>query len=117
MAGDIDAARKTVEVAVYSVTHPRIAKAHRRGVKVRVLLDKSQSSGRYSSATYLHNAGVPIWTDSAAGLMHHKVGIIDGRTIITGSFNWTRGGDEANSKNMLVIENKPKLVAAYHPHS
>ena len=32
-------------------------------MKVRVLLDKSQRTDRYSSATFLHNAGVPVWID------------------------------------------------------
>lgn len=56
--------KRTLDIAAYSMTHTGIAKAtadaHKRGVKVRVIMDKTQSSGRYSSATYLFNAGVAV---------------------------------------------------------
>jgi phosphatidylserine/phosphatidylglycerophosphate/cardiolipin synthase-like enzyme len=39
--------------------------------------------------------------------------LIDGKTIVTGSFNFTRAADEQNAENLLVIEAKPKLFAAY----
>ena len=45
--------------------------------------------------------------------MHHKIAIIDGLVIMTGSFNWTKGGDESNAENLVVIEGKPELVRAY----
>jgi phosphatidylserine/phosphatidylglycerophosphate/cardiolipin synthase-like enzyme len=90
-----------------------IADAHRRGVKVRVVMDKTQAAGKYSSATYLFNAGVPVWIDHVSGLMHNKFLVLDGKTIITGSFNLTKGADEENAENMLVIEGKEKLVKAY----
>jgi phosphatidylserine/phosphatidylglycerophosphate/cardiolipin synthase-like enzyme len=117
VVAEMAGARKTLDVAVYSVTHPQIAKAvadaHRRGVRVRVLLDKSQSSGRYSSATYLLNAGVPVWTDADDGLMHHKYAVVDGRVVITGSFNFTKSGDQKKAENLLIVEGKAKLVEAY----
>ena len=114
---EIEGATSTLDIAAYAYTHTGIAKAtadaHRRGVKVRVLLDKSQSGGKYSSATYLFNAGVPVWTDTAKGLQHNKYLVVDGKTVVTGSFNFTKGGDETNSENLLVIEGKPLLVEAY----
>ena len=55
-------------MAAYSFTSPKIAKAlvdaHKRGVQVRAVLDKSQLSERYSGATFLANAGVPVRIDS-----------------------------------------------------
>src|SRR5688500_15215372 len=55
----INGATQSLDVAVYSVTHAEIAKAivdaHKRGVKVRIVLDRMQSSGKYSSATFLKN--------------------------------------------------------------
>lgn len=115
----MDGARSSVDIAIYSITHKDIAAsivaAHKRGVIVRVVLDKSQSSGRYSSATFLANAGIAVWTDDNKGraLMHHKYTVIDGETVLTGSFNYTKGGDEENAENLLVIEGKPKLAKAY----
>ena len=38
--------------------------------------------------------------------MHHKVFIIDGKTVITGSFNPTEGGDKRNDENILIIRDE-----------
>lgn len=35
--------------------------------------------------------------------LHHKVFIIDGKTVVTGSFNPTDGGDKRNDENVLII--------------
>ncbi len=41
--------------------------------------------------------------------MHHKVIIIDDRTVITGSFNFSRNANRKNDENTLIIEN-PELL-------
>jgi len=33
--------------------------------------------------------------------------------VITGSFNFTQAAERRNAENLLVIEAKPKLTAAY----
>ncbi len=113
----VNKAEKKIDIAAYSITHVKIAKAiadaHRRGVVVRVVMDKTQAAGKYSSATPLFNAGVPVWTDHVSGLMHNKFLVLDDETVITGSFNLTKGADEDNAENMLVIEGKDLLVKAY----
>ncbi len=35
-----------------------------------------------------------------------KVMIIDGETVITGSFNFTRAAEEKNAENLLVVKDK-----------
>ncbi len=40
---------------------------------------------------------------AASGSIHHKVFIIDGKTVITGSYNPTRNGNERNDENILII--------------
>ena len=53
---ELDAAKESVLVQAYSFTSAPIAKAlmeaHKRGVKVQVILDKSQRTEKYSSATF-----------------------------------------------------------------
>ena len=48
--------------------------------------------------------------DSAHAIAHNKVMIIDGETLITGSFNFTRAAEESNAENLLVIHDKPLAV-------
>lgn len=100
-------AKSTVLVQAYSFTSAPIAKAlveaHRRGVKVEVILDKSQWTEKYSSATFVHNNGIPCFIDAQHAIAHNKVMVIDGQTVITGSFNFTRAAEDNNAENLLVV--------------
>ena len=114
---EIDAAKKMILVQAYSFTSVPIAKAlvdaHKRGVDVRVILDKSQRSEKYSSADFVAHAGIPTFIDAKHAIAHNKIMIIDGVTILTGSFNFTRAAEEKNAENLLVIRDSD-LADKYH---
>jgi phosphatidylserine/phosphatidylglycerophosphate/cardiolipin synthase-like enzyme len=80
--------------------------AYKRGVKVEVILDKSQRKEKYSSADFLAHSGIRTLIDSAHAIAHNKIMIIDGETVITGSFNFTKAAEEKNAENLLVIWDK-----------
>ena len=113
----INSAKTSVDVQAYSFTSVAIAKAitdaHSRGVKVRAILDKSQRTERYTSATFLLNHDVPVFIDDKHAIAHNKIMIIDGETILTGSFNFTKAAEESNAENLLIIRNHADLVSAY----
>ena len=100
----------------YSFTSTPIAKAvldaHKRGVQVQVILDKSQRTEKYSSADFLANQGVPTMIDAAHAIAHNKVMVIDGETVLTGSFNFTKAAQTQNAENLLIIRG-PALAAQY----
>ncbi|MEI9963288.1 MAG: phospholipase D family protein [Limisphaerales bacterium] len=110
-------AKSNVLVQAYSFTSAPIAKAlvdaEKRGVKVQIILDKSQRSERYSSADFVKNAGIPTYIDAKHAIAHNKIMVIDGKTILTGSFNFTKAAEESNAENLLVIQNDPALMAKY----
>jgi phosphatidylserine/phosphatidylglycerophosphate/cardiolipin synthase-like enzyme len=116
ITNELAKAKRSVLVQAYSFTSAPIAKAvvdaHKRGVKVAVLLDTSQRSEKYSSADFLKNAGVPTYIDAKHRIAHNKVMVIDGQTVITGSFNFTKGAEESNAENLLII-NDPAVAAKY----
>ncbi len=109
-------AKSTVLVQAYSFTSAPIAKAlveaHRRGAKVEVILDKSQRTEKYSSATFIYNNCIPCFIDAQHAIVHNKVMVIDGRTVITGSFNFTKAAEEKNAENLLEIANA-EMAAKY----
>jgi phosphatidylserine/phosphatidylglycerophosphate/cardiolipin synthase-like enzyme len=113
---ELDNAKATILVQAYSFTSAPIAKAivdaHKRGVDVRVVLDKSQRTEKYSSADFVQHAGIPIWIDDKHAIAHNKVMVLDGATILTGSFNFTKAAEEKNAENLLVIRDKD-LAAIY----
>src|SRR5207248_1012469 len=99
-----------------SFTSAPIAKslvdAKKRGVSIRVILDRSNQTDRYSAADFLRNSEIETYIDSKHAIAHNKIIIIDGRTILTGSFNFSKAAEESNAENLLVIQN-PKLAAQY----
>jgi phosphatidylserine/phosphatidylglycerophosphate/cardiolipin synthase-like enzyme len=60
--------------------------AHKRGVQVQVILDKSQRTDKYSSADFLANQGISTMIDANLAISHNKVMLIDGEIVLTGSF-------------------------------
>ena len=113
---ELGRAKSTVLVQAYSFTSAPIAKAlvdaHRRHVRVEVVLDKSQRTEKYSSATFIYNNGIRCYIDDQHAIAHNKVIIIDGQTVLTGSFNFTKAAEENNAENLLVIHDA-QLAARY----
>lgn len=46
---------------------------HKRGVKVTVVLDRSQRTAKYSSATFLRNVGIPTFIDDKHAIAQNKI--------------------------------------------
>jgi len=109
-------ATNTVLVQAYSFTSAPIAEAlvaaHRRGVSVRVILDHSQRTEKYSEADYLNHGDIPTSIDAQHPIAHNKVMILDDYLVVTGSFNFTKAAEEKNAENLLLI-NDPALARAY----
>ncbi len=117
IATAIGVARQRVWVAGYYFTSSVIAKAlraaHARNVDVRVVLDRSQATLKYSSATFFHNQAVPLWINARYPVMHHKFVVIDADTIGFGSMNFTRAGAQQNAENFNLFRRWPQLAGLY----
>ena len=110
-------AKQSIYVQAYSFTSAVIAQAlveaKRRGVDVEVILDKSQSkTNKYTSATFFINNSIPTWIDYRPAIAHNKVMIIDNKTVITGSFNFTKAAQFKNAENLIII-NDTELAHTY----
>lgn len=107
---EINQAKTAIRVQAYSFTCKEIARAltdaHKRKVDVQVVLDKSQKTDKYTSATFLHNAGVPVSIDTRHAIQHNKVIVIDGQIVITGSYNFTNSAAVRNAENVLVLDDR-----------
>ncbi len=108
VVAELDKAKSNVLVQAYSFTSAPIAKAlvdaHKRGVQVQVILDKSQRTDKYREADFIAHAGIRTLIDAKHAIAHNKIMVIDGDTVITGSFNFTKSAEEHNAENLLVIE-------------
>ena len=105
----ISKAKGSIFVQAYGMTSPSIVealiKAQRSGVKVRILLDKSNLKDKWSKMDVLLKAGIDVRIDKVSGIAHNKVMIIDEQIVITGSFNFTRSADSRNAENVIIIDN------------
>ena len=112
----LSGATNSVYVQAYSFTSAPIARAlvdaAHRGIKIQVILDKSQRTEKYSEADFLKNEGIPPLIDGEHAIAHNKIMILDGFLVLTGSFNFTKAAEENNAENLLVI-NDPTLAKRY----
>ena len=60
----------------------------------------------------LKGAGIDVRLDGNPRNMHHKVIIIDGSIVVTGSYNFSRSAEERNDENILVIHS-PEVAEAF----
>ena len=109
-------ARSSAEVCVFTITDDRLADAlldaHRRGLAVRVITDNDKAHDLGSDIGRIEAAGVPVRIDRTPFHMHHKYAIFDGRRLLNGSYNWTRGAARDNLENVVVTDD-PALVARF----
>ena len=121
---EVKAAKSSVLVQAYWFTSVAIAKAlvdaHKRSVKVEVILDRSRTEIDNEQADFIVRNDVPTFIDDKHTTAHSKVVIIDGQAVITGSFNFTDQAEEENVENLLVIRDKgiaDKFAANWKAHA
>lgn len=119
LLAELRAASQTLDVCVFTITCNEIADAlvdaASRGVRVRVITDREQAGNKGSDVTRLRSTpGIQVRTDNdEASHMHHKFAIVDGTTLLNGSFNWTRGAVLSNQENVVVSRRVPFLTSAF----
>jgi phosphatidylserine/phosphatidylglycerophosphate/cardiolipin synthase-like enzyme len=81
-------------------------------VKVEAIVDGKQIHEKKTKLGLLAKGGVTTYLDKAHAIAHNKVMIIDGQTVITGSFNFTNAAEERNAENLLIVDDAA-LAAQY----
>ena len=114
-------AQKTILVQADYFTSLPIADAliaaHQRGVTVKLLVDRSQLTGKYAQVRHVMKQGIAVAVDKVPGIAHNKVMIIDDQYVLTGSFNWTEAAETRNAENLLLIKDSKTnslYKAAWH---
>ncbi len=117
----LDEATQTVDIAQYNIRSERflgkLVELQQRGVRVRICVDKKNADKDYNTLDdAMQAAGLDLLRvlndRSDFAIMHHKFTVVDGRTVMTGSYNWNETAQEVNEENMLVLRD-PALAAAY----
>ncbi len=113
----INAAQESIVFMAYSFTSDELALAMIEradaGVTVSGVFDEDQyHSNTGTEYDRLLSAGTDVRLDGNPYLMHHKVIIIDGKVVITGSYNFSNNAEHHNDENTLIIHNQD-IAALY----
>ncbi len=134
---ELQQARKTIDLALFVFSAQELADVltakEQEGVQIRLLVDPGFAYRSYSELLDMlgkqlpdHRCVIetgnkpwrsPITTAGVPQLprgdkLHHKFAVIDNRTVITGSFNWSPSAAHRNDETLLVIES-PQLAAHF----
>lgn len=106
---ELQKAQDEIKFMTFSFTHDGIANVlllkSLENVSVQGVMEARQVT-KYSKFQVLDYQGIDVLKDANPQNLHHKVFIIDGKTVVTGSFNPSAGGDERNDENVLIIHNE-----------
>jgi len=130
-------AQQRVDMALFVFSAQQLsdglAALQQRGVHLRLLADPGFASRPFSEVLDLlgvalgdqgcrleagnrplkqASEGVGVPRLPAGDKLHHKFAVIDNRTVITGSFNWSPSAAHQNDEVLLVIES-PQLAAHF----
>ena len=114
----IGTAAKSLRIKMFSISDRRIlsslVKAHRRKVKIRVLLNPARHSGEIQNRgaqTVLADAGIDVLdTNPVFAVTHEKSMVVDDATAFIGSLNWDPDNFE-ETREFAAISDDPDEVA------
>lgn len=133
----LNTSQQQIDMALFVFSEPTLGTIlqaqSQQGIKVRGLIDRQFAYRNYSSALPLMGVdgnnpcqaptntvpgfqplstiGVP--TLPTGDLLHHKFAVIDRRTVITGSHNWSNAANERNDETVLIIQDNPIIAAHF----
>jgi phosphatidylserine/phosphatidylglycerophosphate/cardiolipin synthase-like enzyme len=112
----IDDAQTSIDMLAFALTSDPLAEAllqaMKRGAYVRIVVEKDQAGNTGSEVDSLLEGGVDLRLDSNPNSMHHKVILIDGDMVVTGSYNFSRSAEDFNDENVIIVHNA-ELTADY----
>jgi len=83
------------------------------GLDVKGVMDEEQiSSNTGTEFDPFRQKGVDVLIDGNDGQMHHKVFIVDEKIVAFGSYNFSRGAEENNDENLIIIYN-PQIAEQF----
>ena len=134
LAEQLKAAKKSLDMALFVFSAQQLTNVLReqmkRGIEIRLVADPGFASRPFSEVLDLLGVSLPDHTCKVeAGnqpleralqgvgtprlargdKLHHKFAVIDNKTVITGSFNWSPSAAHTNDETLLVIHS-PQLA-------
>lgn len=113
-------ARKYIYIPAFYITHPllvdELINAKHNGVDVKIIVDETSVKGEYVDINKFLENNIQVKVENWAGKMHMKSIIIDDNTLIIGSMNFTKQGENRNDENVVIIKDSMILTKKYKEH-
>lgn len=113
---ELNNAEKSIKVAVAWLTDPvlfnKLLQKQNTGLTVELIITKHEFNDNCINDfdKIIQNGGLFFELGDENGLMHNKFCIIDYKTIINGSFNWTKRANNSNQEVITIIRDDPRTV-------
>ncbi len=105
----------SVRFMAFTFTDDDIAQAiidrHRTGLPVSGIVEARSTEDTGSDFGAFRTAGVDVLEDGNPYILHHKVIILDGDTVVTGSYNFSASAADSNDENVLIIHDRDIATA------
>jgi phosphatidylserine/phosphatidylglycerophosphate/cardiolipin synthase-like enzyme len=112
----LGAAANSIHFLAFSFTLDSMGDAmiarHQGGVGVTGVFEKTGSETWFSELGRMKQAGLDVYQDGNPYALHHKVIVIDGKTTVFGSYNFSDSADRDNDENCLIVDD-PAFAAKY----
>ena len=114
----IEEATSEICIAVAWFTHrdlfDAILKALERKIRVSVILIDdiiNRGPNGLDFAVFISKGGMVRFMNTRKLLMHNKFCLFDGKTLITGSYNWTYSAEMHNAENIIATDEANVCIA------
>jgi phosphatidylserine/phosphatidylglycerophosphate/cardiolipin synthase-like enzyme len=105
------AAKRSIHFMTFSYTEDKISDAMiakaKAGLQVRGVFESQNAGGTGADFNRLRLGRIDVLEDGNCYILHHKVIVIDERTVITGSYNFTSSAEKDNDENLVIVDNPP----------
>ncbi len=113
----INNAKKEILVVAYTLSSKKIINAlnniYKKGVKVKILLDGKNIRNKLYVLNKIMNLNIPIKINFNYNIMHNKFLVIDGKSVETGSYNYTFSANSLNAENIIYLNDMPNIANKY----
>jgi|SRR5579859_2992267 len=116
--------KTAIKAALYLILDKEVVKelvkAHKRGVKVELIVDHGNLDSEWNKIPMLYDGGITVYVyTSNQGILHDKFFIFERNqdnkpALWTGSFNITRSADKYNRENVVVVDDRDAIQHFSH---
>lgn len=117
---ELESAQNEIIVAVYWFTNQdlfdKLLEKLENGVNVSLIIHNDYINNRETGLPFqdIIDKGGEFYFSDSYNPMHNKFCVVDNRTLLNGSYNWTYYAENRNRENILVIKEEKETIEAFH---